>query len=304
MVKRPSPDRLARASRELNILRENHRNMIDAHDMDQRDCKKYVPDLSETIEMIVQKFRVAFGTTKEELKKKTDFSELAHAKMDASNIGWKVQFAARDKLKKWVKEVMVNKELWAVPENFEAAADEAELADSDQDQGSDEDDDDDDDDDDEDEDEHVPLKEVKQNRKKQRLKFWLENMKPLPKESEDEYSARVMYLLEGGVRDRRQVAASRRAGPSVGPSVEDTAEAGAQAREYYLELMPDRREPKPTKVLRHHDAGPVRGRQYELLWKYPGCGPGKKKWVGPDHMLKYPDLLENYNKVPHHVWYH
>ena len=114
----------------------------------------------------------------------------------------------------------------------------------------------------------------------------------------------VLHSLEGGVRDRRQGAASRRAGPSVGPSVEDTAEAGAQAREYYLELMPDRREPKPTKVLHHHDAGPVRGRQYELLWRQPGYGAGKKKWVGPDHMMKYPDLLENYNKVPHHVWYH
>ena len=123
-------------------------------------------------------------------------------------------------------------------------------------------------------------------------------MKPLPKEKEEEYAARIQMLVARGFSLRRH---RRRKGLEAPPPiVDDLVAAGTQARLYYLELRPDHKEPKPTKVLSHHDAGPKKGRQYEVEWKYPGCGPGKKKWVGPDHLGKWPDLVENYYKVPAH----
>ena len=49
------------------------------------------------------------------------------------------------------------------------------------------------------------------------------------------------------------------------PIVDELVAAGTQARLYYVELRPDHKEPKPTKILSHHDAGPKKGRQYEAM---------------------------------------
>jgi len=294
MVVRPTPERLARASRELNILRSNHRNVLAAHDMDHRNLKKYVPDLSETLEMIIKLFQESFGTTNADLCRETDFSKLAHAKIDENDIGWQVMLKSRPELRKWVAEAKKKEKLWAVPDSFRDPTDDDE---SDSDDGSD---DGDVDSGGSSDDWDVPLHKLQSRAKLTRTKFWLQSMKPLRQESEDDYSDRVMFLLQRGIKDQGKLRSQRQRQEAAAvepPSAEDIVQAGKEARLFYLELRPDRKELKPTKVLEHNDAGPKKGRQYLLQWKYPGCGPGKTKWVGPDHMAIYPDLLENYNKV-------
>jgi len=296
MVTRPTEKRLIRASAEMNILRENHRHVVEAHDMDHRNAKKFVPDLSITIDIIVKLFQDCFGKSEADVRKKSSFSKLAQAEMQDRDIGWQRMLKARKNLKEYVANVIKNKELWAVPESFEDEDAEGALLDDDgTDDGSD-----DNDSDGSSDDWDVPLGELKKRQQKTKLKFWMESMKPLVHESEDDYAKRVMFLLGRGSADQsqlRRVSRGRGDATVKPPSVDDIVQAGVEAREFYLKLRPDRREPVPTKVLRHHDID-GRGRQYELQWKYPGCGPGKKKWVGPDTMAKYPALLVDYNKVP------
>ena len=295
MVSRPTPERLARASRELNLLRHNHKEVVSAQQLDQREGKKYVPEMRATIDAIVDIFKQCFGTEVAELEKKTDFSKLAQAKMTEDNIGWKRMLNNRGRLKKWVDNVIQTKELWSVIPSFEDEQLESQLeeeleGDATSSDGSDCGSSSDDDE---------PLAATKNRHQQRHLKFWMESMKPLPKETEDEYAERVTLLVERG-SSTRATRRKRAQGDPAPPVVDDLVAAGTEARLYYLQLKPDRKEPKPTKVLGHHDAGPKKGRQYEVEWKYPGCGPGKRKWVGPDHLAKWPDLVKNYNKVPTH----
>lgn len=109
MVSRPTPERLARASRELNLLRHNHKEVVSAQQLDQREGKKYVPEMRATIDAIVDIFKQCFGTEVAELEKKTDFSKLAQAKMTEDNIGWKRMLNNRGRLKKWVDNVIQTK---------------------------------------------------------------------------------------------------------------------------------------------------------------------------------------------------
>ena len=181
IVSRPTPERLARASAELNILRHNHKQVVSAQQLHERERKKYVPDMSGTISAIVNMFKESFGTTLSALKKKTGFSKLAQARITEDDIGWKRMLKHRGRLKAWVENVILPKELWAVTPSFEQQDDDddsrlddvpdAELV---FDSGSDSDSDAESDDDER-------LSVVRDKHQKSMQKFWMPSMKPLPK---------------------------------------------------------------------------------------------------------------------------
>ena len=186
-----------------------------------------VPEMRATIDAIVDIFKQCFGTEVAELEKKTDFSKLAQAKMTEDNIGWKRMLNNRGRLKKWVDNVIQTKELWSVIPSFEDEQLESQLeeeleGDATSSDGSDCGSSSDDDE---------PLAATKNRHQQRHLKFWMESMKPLPKETEDEYAERVTLLVERGSSTRAN-RRKRAQGDPAPPVVDDLVAAGTEARLY------------------------------------------------------------------------
>lgn len=299
IVKRPTPPRLRKASDKLNVLRENNRNVRNAHRFgDEEAARKYVPDFASTIDEMVKLFRECFGTTKAEHRSPTTFSKLAHAHITEDDIGFKRMFNCRSELVKYVKEVIKKDELWAVPPSFEGEDEEDEamgdMVDSDAESS-----DDDDAGADSDSDDDADLRAKARRCKERVFNRWLDALQPAKNQSSDEYAEQIMFLAERGVNASQTRGRATRSAAADDDNVQvplDPA-VGLAARKRYEMYFPDRKEKKPTKILRHHDAGPRRGRQYEVKWSNVGYGAPTTKWKGKDYVLMWPDLLENYDKV-------
>jgi hypothetical protein len=121
----------------------------------------------------------------------------------------------------------------------------------------------------------------------------------LPREKEDDYAARVNILYARSkdpstTSDIDRATRSRTGGLATQTALD--ANLGTAAR-LHFEEQTGAKEKQPTSITEHKDGGPVHGTLYKLKWSNVGYGKPTYKWVTKDKAAKWPELMENYNKV-------
>jgi hypothetical protein len=290
--------RLIKRGKMLNVLRENSRNLDSVYGMSTSSTSRSYTDFSETIRMVAAHLGECFGTTQVALKREQTFSNLAHVDMSPDDVAWQKMLAARPALREYV-DVQVSKgDLWVAPAAEELTRmDELDIIDLTQTEEGDEPEDDadpapaasDSDDD-------ISLVKFKAKRAKMQVEYWLDKRRPMRGESEDEYSQRCMFLVSRGQDDQARLQQLRRSSASTQEGVMDYS-LGTSARKFFEELKGGTSEDKPTSIVDHKDGGEKHGRLYLVEWHYVGYGPNKRDWKTLDWVGKYPDLLDDYNKV-------
>lgn len=171
--------------------------------------------------------------------------------------------------------------------------------DIDTDSNSDDDNDNDDEkDSDDSDDEDESLGQLRRLSRKSQLDYWCKRHKPLKNETEDEFAKRAMLMVDRGLVAQNKLRKLKdNQAKWVNQEEEGNIDIGIGARIFY-EGIHGRSHTKPKKIVEHKDMGPPRGRQYRFLWCEVGYGGAtRKEWKGPDWALKYPDLVESYEKV-------
>lgn len=287
-VRTPTESRLQRFSKMLNVTRANHRNVMKLTGKQSQE-KKYIPDLQVTLEAIKKLLRDCFGTTPEDLKRASTYSELAKCNVTEDQVGWKHMLSKRTALKKYVKESTENNALYNPPPSQELESLHEEAARGGGELGGDSSSDSDDDA------LLLPTEEARSRYRSKKHNYWLQKYKPLPGETEDEFSARVMAICERGMPDAQARTRGQQPKKQSDAAPALNFELGKDARLFY-EKETGKKERKPTKIKAHRPSGPRLGRQYLFVWREVGYGPDKEVWKGGDFALKYKDLLDNYNK--------
>ena len=121
----------------------------------------------------------------------------------------------------------------------------------------------------------------------------------MPRETEEDYVARVNILYARSKQPSTTGDIDRATRSSTGGLATQTtldANLGTAAR-LHFEGQTGVKEKKPTSITEHKSGGPVQGTLYRLRWSNVGYGRATYKWVTKDKAAKWPDLMENYNKV-------
>ena len=121
----------------------------------------------------------------------------------------------------------------------------------------------------------------------------------MPRETEDDYVARVNILYARSKEPSTTHDIDRATRSSTGGLATQTAldaNIGTAAR-LHFEEQTGIKEKQPTSITEHKSGGPVQGTLYRLKWSNVGYGRPKYKWVTKDKAEKWPELMQNYNKV-------
>ena len=121
----------------------------------------------------------------------------------------------------------------------------------------------------------------------------------MPRETEEDYVQRVNILYARSkepstTHDIDRATRSRTGGLATQTAVD--ANLGTAAR-LHFEGQTGVKEKQPTSITEHKSGGHVQGTLYRLKWSNVGYGRATYKWVTKDKAAKWPDLMENYNKV-------
>ena len=121
----------------------------------------------------------------------------------------------------------------------------------------------------------------------------------MPREKEEAYVRRVNILYARSkeastTSDIDRATRSRTGGLATQTALD--ANLGTAAR-LHFEEQTGAKEKQPTSITEHKDGGPVHGTLYKLKWSNVGYGKPTYKWVTKDKAAKWPELMENYNKV-------
>lgn len=292
--KKVSRERLIKYGRMINVLRQNRRNLDKIYGIE-ATSKRYYTAFEETIAMVADLLEKCFGKEKGELARVNDWSELAQVKMLKSDVAWEQMLGARESLQEWVNSEVSKADLWTAPPSTEleqlheldiidlTTDDTEEVAVSTTEHDSDSDDSDDD----------MPLATLAKHRKEMQVKQWLAATKPKKGESEDDYAKRCMFLVARGMKDQVKTAKMKPDKKKVDYSI------GTAARKYFEKQKVGAPEAKPNRIVDHKEKSGQGGKYtvYQVEWRASSHGVPKQLWKTRDWVGKYPDLLEDYEKV-------
>jgi hypothetical protein len=296
-----SRSRLIKRSQMFNVLRRNSKNIDEAYNMERSSDKKYVTDFRETITMVADHLGECFGTDRDELIKPNCWNELAHVTMKPEDVTWIAMLNARPSLRSYVDLEVSKGDLWIPPPATELQKmEEQDIIDLTRDDGLDGVDDDLKDDND-DGDDPEPMATLATHLVTHQVHHWLQKTKPMKGESEDEYAARCMFIVERGQSHQGRMVRMVARGATA-PKVEDSVSLGTAARKFFEEVQGGPSERKPTRICESRDSG-AQGTIYKVEWRgdkgYTSSIP-VFAWKKLDWVQKYDYLLENFNKVHDH----
>ena len=121
----------------------------------------------------------------------------------------------------------------------------------------------------------------------------------MPRETEEAYVKRVNILYARSkdastTSDIDRATRSRTGGLATQRALDPNLTTAARL---HFEAQTGVKEKQPTRITEHKSGGPVQGTLYKLKWSNVGYGRPTYKWVTKDKAAKWPELMENYNKV-------
>lgn len=283
-IKKPTPGSILRFAENLDLYRDNERELMDLCGVKARKSSKS-KDMTETIDLLVNAFKRGFGSSRLELTHSRVRSVLADG---ASGPIFKQTLAGSSKLfagkssyselRAYVTSMLVKKDgLFHDPKAAEAEASEDDDGEGPGHKSSDESSDSEPGD-------SLPLHQGIKMRKT----AWLKKHKPRPGESLEDYQRRVSWLLQSGIKGDGSVF---KVPP---PCAVETLQMAADV--YESEQPSNERAPKISKLLEKREIG---GHvQYLVRYvQHRGCEKRPDQWIGHLLLCNAAALIQAFDKM-------
>ena len=304
-VRIPSESKIKFFFRHLDKCRLNREHLDEAIGTS-RHGKGKTPDPSKDIELLVDLLKARIGSTYAMIQEASTASKLASPElgieMERSKVGWNLMFTHLPKLQEWAQGVVDKGELYKMPER----PDDEDMIDLEE-EGLVYEEDGDLDGRVEEEDGGYDSESEAVHRTKSReaAKRYTDGQygKRLPKETDEEWVARVEVMIFEGRKARSTRSSRAKGGGGAGGEGDEDAAAAALCHEMvqgaaYSTLHEQEHERRPNKILEKE----VKGGVLHYLTRVTDKGwhpPHRDTWRTRAWCLGFPGLVEEFEKVTH-----